>query len=291
MIGFLMNAIFPARAGEFARAAVLARRETIPFSSVLGSVLLERIFDGVILLASFVFVLSLLGATLPDEPVTFGNVTVTPQAIDNAVTGSIIMVAVVLAGVLFVLLPRTRRIALALNRKVFPEKISHVINDQIEKLAKGFDSLRSATQIALIVFWTLVVWATVALSGWEAAWGFDELRGMTFLQSWAITVFVCIFILVPASPGYWGLYEVGVIVACGTLGLTQDKSVALSYGLVMHFWQIATTIGVGLIFLWREGVSLAQLKEAKEKEAANSDEVRGERGQVTGVRGQVSGDR
>jgi hypothetical protein len=38
-------------------------------------------------------------------------------------------------------------------------------------------------------------------------------------------------------------------------------------------------------------VSLAQLKEAKEKEAANSDEVRGERGQVTGVRGQVSGDR
>ena len=73
-----------------------------------------------LLLVSLAAALSLLGATLPDQPVSFGNVTVTPEAIDKAVTGSIIMVALVLAGVLFVLVPHTRRIALAINTKLFP---------------------------------------------------------------------------------------------------------------------------------------------------------------------------
>ncbi len=54
-IGYMGNNIYPARAGEVLRAVVLKRREGVPISASLATIIVERIFDGVVMLA-FVFV-------------------------------------------------------------------------------------------------------------------------------------------------------------------------------------------------------------------------------------------
>jgi uncharacterized protein (TIRG00374 family) len=54
-IGYMGNNVYPARAGEVIRAYVLRRREGVSMSASLATVLVERIFDGVIMLI-FVFV-------------------------------------------------------------------------------------------------------------------------------------------------------------------------------------------------------------------------------------------
>jgi uncharacterized protein (TIRG00374 family) len=54
-IGYMGNNIYPARAGEVLRAVVLKRRQGVPVSASLATVIVERIFDGVVMLA-FVFV-------------------------------------------------------------------------------------------------------------------------------------------------------------------------------------------------------------------------------------------
>ena len=53
-IGYMGNNIYPARAGEVLRAVILKRREGVPVSASLATVIVERIFDGVVMLA-FVF--------------------------------------------------------------------------------------------------------------------------------------------------------------------------------------------------------------------------------------------
>jgi uncharacterized protein (TIRG00374 family) len=53
-IGYMGNNIYPARAGEVLRAVVLKRREGVPVSASLATIIIERIFDGVVMLA-FVF--------------------------------------------------------------------------------------------------------------------------------------------------------------------------------------------------------------------------------------------
>ncbi len=53
-IGYMGNNIYPARAGELLRAAVLKQREGVPISASLATIIIERIFDGVVMLA-FVF--------------------------------------------------------------------------------------------------------------------------------------------------------------------------------------------------------------------------------------------
>src|SRR5260221_3741804 len=54
-IGYMGNNIYPARAGEVLRAVILKRKEGVSVSASLATIIVERIFDGVVML-SFVFV-------------------------------------------------------------------------------------------------------------------------------------------------------------------------------------------------------------------------------------------
>src|SRR5512135_711169 len=54
-MGYAGNNIFPARAGEVVRAVVLKRKEGVPISASLATIIVERVFDGIVMLA-FVFV-------------------------------------------------------------------------------------------------------------------------------------------------------------------------------------------------------------------------------------------
>src|SRR5512144_1795732 len=54
-IGYMGNNVYPARAGEVLRAVILKRREGVSVSASLATIVVERIFDGVVMLG-FVFV-------------------------------------------------------------------------------------------------------------------------------------------------------------------------------------------------------------------------------------------
>jgi glycosyltransferase 2 family protein len=54
-IGYMGNNVYPARAGEVLRAVVLKRKEGVAISASLATIIVERIFDGVVMLA-FVFI-------------------------------------------------------------------------------------------------------------------------------------------------------------------------------------------------------------------------------------------
>src|SRR3990172_7884615 len=55
VIGYMGNNVYPARAGEVLRAVILKRKEGVSISASLATIIVERIFDGVVMLA-FVFV-------------------------------------------------------------------------------------------------------------------------------------------------------------------------------------------------------------------------------------------
>ena len=65
VVGFLAINTLPARIGEFVRAYLLARLERLPAAAVLGSCVLERVID-LVLLAS-VWVMLLFVAPLPEQ--------------------------------------------------------------------------------------------------------------------------------------------------------------------------------------------------------------------------------
>lgn len=56
MAGFAINGLLPARLGEFARAYVLGRQEGLPFTRLFGTIVVERIFDTLVLLGLLAYV-------------------------------------------------------------------------------------------------------------------------------------------------------------------------------------------------------------------------------------------
>src|SRR5512147_3117190 len=72
-IGYMGNNVYPARAGEVLRAVILKRKEGVSVSASLATIIVERIFDGVVMLA-FVFVNLPELAKLTGESGMVGNI-------------------------------------------------------------------------------------------------------------------------------------------------------------------------------------------------------------------------
>src|SRR5262245_16811259 len=60
VIGYMANDVLPARLGEVVRCYVLRQKEGVPTSTGLGTVLLERVMDGITMLAFMAVALPLL---------------------------------------------------------------------------------------------------------------------------------------------------------------------------------------------------------------------------------------
>ena len=79
MIGF-MGSILPARAGEIMRAYVVGKKHNITFSGAFSTIIVERLFDLVCLMAMFVWVF-VFNAEMFDPNLTFSGVSVQTMAI------------------------------------------------------------------------------------------------------------------------------------------------------------------------------------------------------------------
>ncbi len=79
MIGF-MGSILPARAGEILRAYVVGKKHNITFSGAFSTIIVERLFDLVCLMAIFIWVF-VFKAEMFDPNLTFSGVSVQTMAI------------------------------------------------------------------------------------------------------------------------------------------------------------------------------------------------------------------
>ncbi len=133
-IGYMGNNIYPARAGEVLRAAVLKQREGVPISASLATIIVERIFDGVVMLA-FVFVNLPELARLAQGAVKIGSLDV--QAI--AVLGTVIFIGALLAFLGAAMFPRVTERAVDLFINLLPVRLRQKTRDLTMRFLSGLE--------------------------------------------------------------------------------------------------------------------------------------------------------
>jgi hypothetical protein len=281
MVCFTLNSILPGRAGEFARAYLVSKDYKAPFSATLATVIVERIVDGLSLLAFFVAIIAFMG--LGQGAMEWKGYTINAETLQQLSKKLLVFCIVLLAGTLLMLWGPFHRLVLRVIRGVpfVPVKLKTGLARFIESLVQGFYSLKSFRIVFWVVFHTITVWVTVGWSLVLMSYGFPGLT-MTFMQGMATSIIICIAILIPAAPGYWGLYEVGTIVALMMLGIVpvdakgapmpEGKALALSYALVAHFIQMIPILLLGFYYLWRRQVRISDITSAEEEqESENGD--------------------
>lgn len=272
IIGFALNSLLPLRAGEFARPFILSRRQKIPYTTVLATVVVERIVDSLTLLFSFFIVLLFIKIDPESQySISMGKwqYTITGEMLTGLNRKLALVTFLLLLISITFIIDATRRIYEIIIRHIpllgssLKQKLIHILH----QFSHGFHSLKNIRYLIMIFLYSLIIWVLVGFSLQVMSWGFPDLS-IQFQHGMAIMIIICIAIIIPAAPGYWGLYECGCIFALIALGLvpSTDKGYAnaLGFSLVIHTFQIVPIILIGLYYLWKENISISQIEHIGE---------------------------
>ena len=254
VIGYMGNNVYPARAGEVLRSYVLRRKEGVPVSVSLATVVLERLFDGLVMLL-FVF------ASLPFAPL--------PPGYALLVT----IFSVIFFGALLVFLllaSRPERMGRAyawLVDRVVPADWRPRVHGLFDRFVEGLQSLRSPRELALIFLSSAVIWLTETTKYWFVMHAFPFQVSFSVLM--LMTAVVNLATTLPSSPGYVGTFDAPGIAVLAAYNV--PKAVATGYTLVLHvaLWLPITVLGALFMLLeqvgWRD---IGRAVEERNVEAA-----------------------
>ncbi|MGD8750418.1 MAG: lysylphosphatidylglycerol synthase transmembrane domain-containing protein, partial [Anaerolineales bacterium] len=151
-IGYMGNNVYPARAGEVLRAVVLKRREGVPISASLATIIVERVYDGVVMLA-FVFLNLPELARLTADSGFVGDIQTLALWGAGAFIGAL---AVFLLAAMFP--ERAERIVVSLVDRIVPERFRQQVSGLLLRFLGGLESLRSPREALMVFFTSVVIW-------------------------------------------------------------------------------------------------------------------------------------
>lgn len=233
-VGLLANAVLPGRIGELARVAVLRRHLSHgrgTSATLVGTVFAHRLFD--VVPAALLVLYVLLTAKIPDWAVTS------------------LLVVLALGALLFTIAASMAR---RQHRQVFDDL--GPVRQLLAMARRGFSVMRSPSAAAGAVFFQVAGWTVQLLAVWVAMRAFDihvplPAAGLVLLLMNVATIF-------PLWPGNIGLLQAAVALPLVQYGVAY--STGFAYGLVLQVVEMSVGVGVGLVFLAREGLSLAMLR-------------------------------
>jgi uncharacterized protein (TIRG00374 family) len=252
IIGFMANNILPLRAGELARTYALSSKTGAKKSSTLATIAVERLFDGITMLGFI-----LISATV---------ISLTSNLRHLAIIAFIIFTCGILFLVLLTLSGNWRDRILQIVLGPLPETMADRIERMAESFLVGLGVLRRRRDLALVAAYSVIAWSFEASTYWMIAKGFGDPLAAALTPAAALltTGVANLATLIPSSPGYVGPFETGVKwVVEGALGV--NGSLALSYAILVHATLFFPVTILGLFVLWRERISLGQLREAEEE--------------------------
>jgi len=202
LTGFAFNNLLPAHLGEFVRVYVFARQHRQPMTAVFSSVVLERIFD---LIAILLFLG--LGLWFTRDQMQIDEMDPRIQiGIYVFVAGGCLGLAAAFAYLLW-----TRQcvaiVGWCLNRiRIVPDKLRDKLTGMLQAGAQGLASLHSRRLLTGIIITSLLQWILdgVMIHIGLRSFGID----VSFWVSAVVLGISAIGIMVPASPGYFGVIQV-----------------------------------------------------------------------------------
>ncbi len=259
IMGFATNNLLPGRLGELWRAYLLGRKRGVRKSFALASVFVERVFDGLALIAAL-WVVS-LSVHLPG----WGQrVQVLSAAVFFGAT----------AGMALLLLqPELARRLLGLVLAPFPARLRGAAEGIFDAFVDGLAALRQPRVLLVASALSVGVWTLEGASYYLLSRGINlGLAPGTDVSAIGLTlVTINLGIMVPSAPGYVGTQEFFGTAALGVFDVAAESALALV--LVSHAVQYALVTGLGLLFFAREHLSPRDLGVATSAERPSRVEV------------------
>ena len=226
-IGYAVNNVLPARAGDAARVVLLAPRAQASRRTVLGTIVAERLLDvGVILVLFLVVGYAILG-----------------EVGAGSVQWIVLASVAVVAGV---------AVAIVLVRR--NERVHAFVAPMLSSTARLL-----SRHGALLAGMTFVIWIIEA-GAWIAV-GASVGFGMNFLEGLYLVALASVFALIPSGPGYAGTQDAATVIGIRAIG--GSGATAVSYLVMLRFALLVPITAVGFLLLAVRYGGIAQLRATR----------------------------
>ena len=254
-IGFGASSILPFRLGELLRPALLGRRAGVGMSAALSSVVLERLFDVLLVIACF------LGVSL-----------IYPEVPPEMRHGAFVLAGLAAVGfIVLVVMQRHRERTEAVVARVLdrlPDRLATRLGPLVASFMSGLAGLADLPTVLLVLWYSAYLWGVITLTFMFSFLALDTHVPLV-AASLTTVVVVAAAVFLPQAPGFVGTWQAGCVLALGLFGVSQE--VAVGYSLLTWIVQMAINIGTAGVFLAREDLSLRQLLHVAETPAAGAE--------------------
>jgi uncharacterized protein (TIRG00374 family) len=258
IVGLMANNLMPARTGEIVRAYVLGVRERVSKSSALGTIAVDRLFDG-LTLVPMMFIVALFAGRDVTFPVGFGY--------DLSFAGLSAVMAILFGAALIVLLVlvfsnAARNGLHRLVHRLAPGRLKPKVEEVLHSFFAGLESLRSPVDLAVAWIMSGLSWTLEATMYYLVARGFGIDEGFhVFLL---LTAAANLAIAVVASQGGVGPFELVVsktVVAFGAAG-----ELGSAYAIGLHAVLLFPIILLGLYLMWSMKLTFGDMLKSSRRD-------------------------
>lgn len=228
-IGYLINMVFP-RAGEVARATALRRSDKIPVDVLLGTIIVERLID-------LIIVSILLGLTLILTYPELQKLLASTQGSESAANeGGIPWLWIALALGLLA--------AWLLRKRFFKTSLGQRVQSFLRGLSQGFTSIVRLDKPWAYLGHTVFIWASYFVMIYVCFFAMPATENIQIDQSLFVMMAASMGIVVPV-PGGVGAYHYLVAKALEVLSVPYPEG--LAFATLVHASQTIMLMSTGVI--------------------------------------------
>jgi len=239
LIGFFANNVLPLRMGEFVRAHICGTKFKISRTASLGTILIERIFDTLSFLTTFLIVALIYPF---------------PRFVEKGA----IALGVACFGVIATLLlirKHENRFHQLLERLGLPSAWKSRVRDITTHFLHSISGITRPRYLAEAMALSLTVWIM------EGTFIFLMARAFTlpllYAQSFFLLFVLGLSVTLPQAPGAVGTFEFFGVMALSFVGIAKEQALPLI--LAIHGTQFIFIAALGMIGLWKEGLTFRSL--------------------------------
>jgi len=202
----------------------------VAISASLATVVIERVFDGLVMLM-FVF------AALPLAPLPSDNLR------RIVILASVLFFGALLFFLALAAMPkRAMRFLEILINAFTPQRVREPLLEMAQRFLDGLESLRSFRMVLMVFATSIVIWLLETVKYWFVMQAFDF--EVTFFALMLMNGVVNLATTIPSAPGYVGTFDAPGIAVLEMYGV--ESATAVAYTLVLHaaLWLPITLLGI-----------------------------------------------
>ncbi|NOU17029.1 MAG: flippase-like domain-containing protein [Bacteroidales bacterium] len=234
MIGYLANFAFP-RLGEITKCGVLKKTDNVSFESLIGTVLVERASDLVMLLFCVVLVffikIDFFGEFLLHKifkPLFF-----------KASGFSFMSIIIIASFLLFIYL-----LLHLIRKNVFGHKVKARVKSMYYGIVDGLKSVSGMKRRGLFIFYSFLIWSLYLLMTWLLVFSTKPTSDLSLVDSLFVMVVGSFGMIVPVQGGF-GAFHIITATGLGLFGISREDG--LVFATIAHESQTILLIVLGTI--------------------------------------------